>query len=74
MSRTDKDAKGLRKARRIFGSTPPRQYINDVWTSRQRQAVRIDCHNVAKEHRADGHVDTEPSVDQHHHGVRSDWA
>jgi hypothetical protein len=54
--------------------TPPHTFINQVWTSRQRQAVRIDCLNAAKEHRAKGRVETTPTIDQHHHGARWLWA
>jgi hypothetical protein len=75
MSRTDKDAPSCRNAlRRALSPTPPRWFINHVWTSPQRQATRINCLNAAKEHRADGQVDTTPTTDQHHHGAQWLWA
>jgi hypothetical protein len=36
--------------------------------------TRIDCLDAAKEYRADGQVDTAPTVDQHHHGAQWLWA
>jgi hypothetical protein len=75
MSRTDKDAPSSRKTlQRALSPTPPRSFVNQVWTSRQRQAARIGCLDAAKEHRADGWVDTAPTVDRHHHGAQWLWA
>jgi hypothetical protein len=75
MSRTDKDAPDRRKAfPRASSPTPPRPFINHVWTSRQRQAVRVDCLNATKEYRADGQVDIAPTVRQHHHGAQWLWS
>jgi hypothetical protein len=75
MSRTDKDAPSSRKAfRRRLYPKPPRPFINQVWTNRQRQVARVVCLNAAKEHRADGEVDTVPTVYQHRHGAQWLWA
>jgi hypothetical protein len=74
MSRTDKDTPTSRRTgSRQWGSGPPRDFIGWVWTAQQRQAVRVECLNAAKEYRADGEVDTLPTVDQHHHGAKWLW-
>jgi hypothetical protein len=75
MSRTDKDGPyhprtGLRA---LLGGGPPRWFINQVWTGRDRLAVRVACRNAAKEHRADGSADTIPPVGQHRHGAQWLW-
>lgn len=76
MSRTDKDGPnhprtGLRLL--VGGGGPPRGFINDVWTSRERQAARVACRNAAKEHRGAGRVDTLPTTRQHRHGAQWLW-
>jgi hypothetical protein len=75
MYRTDKDGPyhprtGLRL---LLGGGPPRRFIRDNWTSRERQAARIACVNAVKEHRGDGTVDTVPTVRQHRHGAQWLW-
>lgn len=76
MSRTDKDGPyhprtGLRAL--VGGGGPPRWYINQEWTSRERQAARVECRNAAKEHRGDGDVDTVPTIRQHRQGAQWTW-
>ncbi|HZB30869.1 MAG TPA: hypothetical protein VE465_11965 [Streptosporangiaceae bacterium] len=75
MSRTYKDAPSRRKSiiRRYYAS-PPRLFINHVWTSRQRQAVRVACLEAVKEHRATWTVDVIPSVDQHRQCAKWLWS
>ncbi|WP_238009113.1 hypothetical protein KZZ52_25760 [Dactylosporangium sp. AC04546] len=76
MSRTDKDAprrlqSGLR--RWAVGSGPTRQFINDNWTSRERQAARIACREAAKEHCGNGIVDIIPTTRQHRQCAQWLW-
>jgi hypothetical protein len=76
MSRTDKDGPnhprtGLRRL--IGGGGPPRRFIRDAWTCRDRQAVRIACRNATKEFHGDRVVDTIPPIDQHRHGAQWLW-
>jgi hypothetical protein len=74
MSRTDKDQPAQRRAgRRLFYSNPPRWFINEVWTARDRQAVRVECRNALKEHRARATVDTVPRVAQHRRCAIWQW-
>jgi hypothetical protein len=75
VSRTDKDGPyhprtGLRL---LAGGGPPRRFILDHWTSRERQAARTDCGDAAKEHRATGTVDTVPTTRQHRQGAQWVW-
>lgn len=56
-----------------IGSHPPRWFINDVWTSRDRQAVRADCRTALKEHRGHGAVDVVPPTAQHRHNAQWLW-
>lgn len=53
--------------------TPPRWYVNYVWTAVERQAARIECRNAVKEHRATGEVDTIPTTRQARHCARRSW-
>jgi hypothetical protein len=57
-------------SRTIPGDGPSREFINHLWTSRERQAVRLACRAAVQEHRATGTVDTIPSTRQHRHCAR----
>lgn len=76
MSRTDKDGPHHRRSglRLLFGGgSPPRWFINYVWTSRERQAARVACLNAVKEYGGDGTVDTIPTTRQHRQGAQWLW-
>jgi len=76
MSRTDKDGPGHpRSGLRLLvgGGGPPRWFVNAVWTSRDRQAVRAACRRAVREYRGNGTVDTVPPTWQHRQCAQWLW-
>lgn len=75
MSRTDKDTPyRIVGGRRRFYSSPPRWFVNHIWSGRERLAARVEADRARTEYRATGQVNTEPTTRQHHHGALWLWS
>lgn len=51
----------------------PKWFIDHVWNNPARVRTRDECRKAVKEYRANGEVDVEPTIDQHHHGAGWLW-